>query len=141
MGLSGKPGASLRAFRDFREDAIVYGADIDHRILFDEERIHTFQLDQTSIESWASLKSKLNGKRFSLIIDDGLHNSIANLTVILEGLELVEPGGFLVVEDINIHDLPVYKILHTFLRAQFNCKFMTSLTPTGCVFVAERHLG
>ena len=41
MGKFGKPGASLRAFRDFCPNAIIYGADIDQSILFKEERIKT----------------------------------------------------------------------------------------------------
>ena len=47
MGINGKPGASLRAFRDYCPNASVFGADIDKRILFEEERIKTFYVDQT----------------------------------------------------------------------------------------------
>jgi hypothetical protein len=38
MGPGGKPGASLRAFRDFCPNAQLFGADIDHRRLFEEEK-------------------------------------------------------------------------------------------------------
>jgi hypothetical protein len=47
MGKNGKPGASLRAFRDCFLRAKIYGADFDSRILFNEERINTFFVDQT----------------------------------------------------------------------------------------------
>ena len=40
MGTEGKPGASLRAFRDFCMNAEVIWADIDKRILFKEDRIN-----------------------------------------------------------------------------------------------------
>ena len=39
MGIKGKPGASVRAFRDYFDKAIIYGADIDSKILFFEKRI------------------------------------------------------------------------------------------------------
>ena len=44
MGCNGTPGASLRAFRDFCPKAEIYGADVDSRILFSEDRIKTFLL-------------------------------------------------------------------------------------------------
>ena len=43
-----KSGASLRAFQDYFSKAIIYGCDIDHKVLFKEKRIKTFYLDQTS---------------------------------------------------------------------------------------------
>ena len=49
MGASGKPGASLRAFRDFCPQAQVFGADIDRRILFEEDRIRTLLRRSNSI--------------------------------------------------------------------------------------------
>ena len=42
MNINGKPGASLRAWRDYFENALIYGADIDKNILFKENRINTF---------------------------------------------------------------------------------------------------
>jgi hypothetical protein len=46
MGSMGKPGASLRVWRDYFLNAIIYGADIDKDILFAEEKIKTFYIDQ-----------------------------------------------------------------------------------------------
>jgi hypothetical protein len=43
-----KQGASLRAFRDYFYRANIYGVDIDPDTLFNENRIKTYQLDQTS---------------------------------------------------------------------------------------------
>jgi hypothetical protein len=42
MGLSGTPGASLRAFRDFNPNINVIGADIDERILFSRSESKLF---------------------------------------------------------------------------------------------------
>ena len=58
MGKEGKPGASLRAFRDFCINAEVIGADIDKRILFKEDRIKTFYVDQTNNSSLDNFKDK-----------------------------------------------------------------------------------
>ena len=46
MGVFGAPGASLRGWRELFPHALVYGADIDRRILFEEDRIKTFYCDQ-----------------------------------------------------------------------------------------------
>ena len=46
MGIHGRPGASLRGWRELFTYALVYGADIDRDILFEEDRIQTFYCDQ-----------------------------------------------------------------------------------------------
>lgn len=38
MTASGKPGASLRVWRDFFPNAMIWGADLDRNILFTEDR-------------------------------------------------------------------------------------------------------
>ena len=52
MGKDGVPGASLLAFQDFFPNADIHGADIDKRILFDRDRIHTHYVDQRSYQSF-----------------------------------------------------------------------------------------
>jgi hypothetical protein len=55
MLITGKPGASLRVWRDYFPNATVYGADIDKDILFEEDRIKTYyinQLDPVDIKSF-----------------------------------------------------------------------------------------
>ena len=47
MGIFGIPGSSLRAWKDYFPNAEIFGADIDPDILFIEERIRTFHVDQT----------------------------------------------------------------------------------------------
>ncbi len=59
MGESGKPGISLRAFRDFASQAKVFGADIDSRILFEEDRIQTYWVDQTDLSSFTQLETSV----------------------------------------------------------------------------------
>ena len=83
MGASGKPGASMRAFRDFCPNAQVFGADIDRRVLFEEDRIRTYYVDQTRVSSFNELSANLPDGLFDLVIDDGLHSPNANIATML----------------------------------------------------------
>ena len=106
MGPGGKPGASLRAFRDFCPNAMVFGADIDRRVLFDEVRIHTSFVDQTRPETFASLAVP---DAFDLVIDDGLHAPDANLATLMYALPKIRDGGWIVIEDISSHAVPLWR--------------------------------
>jgi len=110
MGKKGKPGASLRAFRDWGPQFQVYGADLDESILFSDERITTYPVDQTSMASLASLAARFSHNSLDIIIDDGLHTPVANLNTIQALLTLLKPGGFLVIEDILDRYLTIWKI-------------------------------
>tara|TARA_Y100001968_G_scaffold325483_1_gene366800 strand:+ start:1230 stop:2090 length:861 start_codon:yes stop_codon:yes gene_type:complete len=108
MGNDGTPGASLRAFKSFCPNAQIYGADIDKRILFEEERIKTFYLDQTKLDSFTEL-SKHIGNDFDLIIDDGLHEPLANIYTLTFALTHIRDNGWIVIEDIFPAALPVWE--------------------------------
>lgn len=102
MGLDGQPGASLRGWRELFPHALMYGADIDRDILFEEDRIKTFYCDQLDSGAIRDLWSQpvLQGG-MDIIIDDGLHTFEAN-TLFLDGsLEQLNPGGVYVIEDIS----------------------------------------
>jgi hypothetical protein len=124
MGADGKPGASLRAWRDFCLDSSVIGCDIDKRILFNEPGIKTFQLDQTSESSWQKLKSEIKNSKFDLIIDDGLHSPLANLQTILAVQDLIAPGGVIVIEDIATQSIPVWQTLSILLEDFWQVKLV-----------------
>lgn len=112
MGAAGRPGASLRAFRDHLPNANIFGADIDKRILFAEDRIETFWCDQTSQRAFNDLAAKIPDG-LDLIIDDGLHSPHANLRTLAFGLKKVRVGGLMVVEDIHREALPVWQAVAT----------------------------
>lgn len=114
MGLGGRPGASLRAFRDWALKAEVVGADIDRGVLFEEERIRTFFVDQTDPASLKLLGSEV-GTGFDLIIDDGLHLPHANLNTIEALLPLLKPGGTMVIEDIDAIHLHYWHVAGSIL--------------------------
>jgi hypothetical protein len=110
MGPGGIPGASLRAWRDLSPTNQVVGVDIDADILFQEERISTFKIDQLDASSWHSLPRGVVEEGFDLIIDDGLHSPIANLNTVIATLPLLKAGGYLVIEDVASRALPVWDL-------------------------------
>ncbi|MBV8135012.1 MAG: hypothetical protein JO121_05110 [Deltaproteobacteria bacterium] len=125
MGTGGKPGASLRAFRDFLTNAEIYGADIDERILFEEERIKTYYLDQTDSRSFDHLGKRIPSE-LDLIIDDGLHSPNANINTVLFGLQRIRIGGWLVVEDIAPNAIPVWELVAALLPANYTPHILTA---------------
>lgn len=113
MGREGKPGASLRVFRDFLPEAQVFGADIDRRILFAEDRITTYYVDQTDPASVDALGAQL--PELDLVIDDGLHAPHANLAVVALAVRKLRPGGWVVVEDIADEAAPLWRVVGSLL--------------------------
>lgn len=135
MGEGGRPGASLRAFRDYCPNAALFGADIDRRILFEEERIRTFFVDQTEPDTFAALAAEVPDG-FDLVIDDGLHAPAANLATLSFGLRKVRPGGFVVVEDIPDAALPFWQVLAALLPPHLRASLLRA--RGGCLFVVQR---
>jgi hypothetical protein len=135
MTAGGRPGASLRAFRDFLPQAQVYGADVDRRVLFEEERISTFFVDQTDPQTFVELEKRC-GSGLDVVIDDGLHSPAANLTVLQFGLRTVRVGGFVVIEDIREAAVPLWRVVGTLLRPRWRCDLIRA--RWGFVFVAQR---
>lgn len=103
VGEKYRPGASLRMWRDYFPDATVYGCDIDTSVMFEEERIKTFWVDQSS---QAMLNKHVPDIQYEIILDDGSH--------ILEHMETsfktlwprVTHGGMYIIEDLNEHMIP-----------------------------------
>jgi hypothetical protein len=119
MGAAGRPGASLRAFRDFCPNANVFGADVDESILFTEERILTYHVDQTRIETFDLIKPDLPVGDFDLVIDDGLHAPNANVASLIFGLSILSPGGWLVIEDIGHQAFPIWQVVARLLPSRY----------------------
>jgi hypothetical protein len=131
MGVDGKPGASLRAFRDFLPEASIYGADIDRGALFNEDRIETFYLDQTDFAAYRGLPVKT----YDIIIDDGLHTVDANLTVLIYAMEALRPGAWLVIEDIHPAAEPIWRVLPALLPPSYESHLIKT---DSLVFVMRR---
>ena len=118
MGIEGKPGASVRAFRDFFDNAIIFGADIDRKTLFRENRIKTFYLDQTKTNSLSQFFKKFG--KFDLIVDDGLHVPYANLNVLISSLNYLSDQGFIIIEDIPFKARPIWEIVSFILSKKYH---------------------
>jgi hypothetical protein len=118
MALWGTPGASLRAFREFLKSAMIFGADVDKRILFEEERIRTFFVDQTNAATFAELAQSVPSD-LDLVIDDGLHSPNANIETLTFGLTKIKIGAWVVVEDIAPEAIPVWEVVSALLPSKY----------------------
>ena len=109
MGISGKPGASLRVWRDFFPNAMVYGADIDRDVLFEENRIKTFFIDQLDQNAIKSFWYEIDVEDFDFMVDDGLHTFEAGSSLFLNSIARLGINGIYVIEDVSQKDLLRYK--------------------------------
>jgi hypothetical protein len=132
MGVNGRPGASLRGWRELFPHALVYGADIDRDILFEEDRIKTFYCDQLNSVAIRDLWSQpeLQGG-MDIIIDDGLHTFEGNTSFLDGSLERLRPGGVYAIEDITQETLKKWRhYLETIYSKRFqNHEFALVMLP------------
>jgi hypothetical protein len=135
MGKGGKPGASLRTFRDYLK-IHIYGADVDRRILFKEDNISTFYIDQLNVNSIKDLKKNI--PKLDLIIDDGLHQPDANLNVVIELMDHLNPGGILIIEDIELIFNEVFDLTKNIFQKIYNFKTsLIKMNNTYCFLVQK----
>lgn len=109
MGATGVPGASLQAWREFFLNAEVFGGDVDSRILFQEEHIRTFFVDQTKPHTIKALWEEVGDIEFDLILDDGLHEFDANINFLEGSMQQLKQDGIFVIEDIVYGYLPQWE--------------------------------
>lgn len=135
MGISGSPGASLRAFRDCCVSAEVIGLEFDSKILFTENRIRTYFVDQTRPETFADLSDVVGGD-FDLMVDDGLHAPHANIFSLSFFMPRLKIGGFAVIEDISKQSVLIWKVVSRQLPESFRSALVR--TKAAWVFVVQR---
>ena len=109
MGKQGTPGASLRVWKDYFQNGEIYGADIDKDILFNEDRIKTYFVDQLDSESIKNMWNNIGVKDFDIIIDDGLHEVDANLNFFKNSFDKLRRNGIYIIEDVKLFDLNTFK--------------------------------
>jgi len=91
---------------------LIFGADVDSKMLFQEERIRTFEVDQTDRKSLKLLAERLPiNVEFDIVIDDGLHAPHANIATLEFGLRLIRAEGWVVIEDIALAARPVWNLV------------------------------
>ena len=127
MGASGKPGASLRIWREYFPNAHIYGADIDRDILFQEERISTFHVDQTSPDSIGQLWNTINVDEFDLMIDDGLHSFEAGVCLFENSFSRLRRSGIYIIEDVATGSMVKFRAY--FKSKDHKVEFVTLARP------------
>jgi hypothetical protein len=105
MTVDGMPGASLRVWRDYFKNAQIYGADIDKDILFQEDRIKTYYVDQLNTPSIETMWKNIGINNFDIIIDDGLHTTDANINLFINSFNKLKKNGIYIIEDVHILEL------------------------------------
>ena len=118
MGVEGIPLASLKAWRDFFENANIYGADIDKKILKNEERIKTYFVDQTDPETIKSMFKKIGVNKFDIMLEDGLHEFNANICFFENSIEFLSNDGVYIIEDVYFKDKE--KFVNYFNKSNYN---------------------
>ena len=103
--ISGKnrSGASLKVLKNYFPNADIYGADIDKKTLFSEDRIKTYYVNQLNSESIKSMWSKIDKEDFDLIIDDGMHTMDAGYKFFENSFHKLKYGGIYIIEDLHIN--------------------------------------
>jgi len=102
LGLApGKTGASLRVWRDYFKNAQIYGADINKNILFQENRIKTFYVDQLNTPSIELMWKEIGIQNFDIIIDDGRHTTDANINLFINSFDKLKKNGIYIIEDVD----------------------------------------
>jgi hypothetical protein len=118
MGADGVPLASLRAWRDFFENANIYGADIDKNILKNEKRIKTFFVDQKNPEAIKLLFEQIGEDTFDIILEDGLHEYSANICFFENSIKFLSDDGTYIIEDVYFKDKE--KFINYFKNKNYN---------------------
>jgi hypothetical protein len=127
-GVAYKPGASMRMWRDYFPAATIVGCDILPSVLFEEDRIKTFLVDQSSVESLNKLIQSVQRIQPSadIILDDGSHQEKHMVTTFNTLWKFVRPdGGIYIIEDIN----------RTFLDRIINLPTEAGFTDAECIKV------
>lgn|SRR5574341_22124 len=95
-----RPGASLRAWRDYFSRALVYGVDVQpDTMIIGEDRIATALCDSTNADAVAAYLSRSSG--FDIIVDDGLHTPDAQMKTLRNFYPSLLLNGFYVIEDVE----------------------------------------
>lgn len=127
MGVNGKPGASLRVWRDYFPNAMIFGGDIDKTILFQEERIKTYFIDQLNPKLIKQFWNLTEENDFDLMIDDGLHTFEGGKTLFLNSIQHLSLTGLYIIEDVTVPDLFEYK--YFFNQTNYDVDYITMYRP------------
>lgn len=106
MGTKGIPLASVKGWKRYFTNAIIYGGDIDKEILKNEDRLYCNVIDMTDKESILSFWNNYAFK-MDIILDDGLHEYDANVTLFENSS--YKFNHYYIIEDIGSNYIPQWK--------------------------------
>ncbi len=90
-------GSSLRMWRDYFPMGMIYGVDLKAKRMFSEDRIRTFQADQSDSKSLVKIAEEVGP--FDIVIDDGSHCGNDQMVSFSALIDHVKSGGWYCVED------------------------------------------
>jgi hypothetical protein len=136
-GANYRPGASLRAWRDYFPNAEIHGIDpAPDTTVVGEPRIKTHQFDSRDAALATELFARFSHVIPDLIIDDGLHTPDAQIATMQNFLPHVRPGGLYIVEDVEPQH--VKTVAGEINRIRPNSIFVPDMRPEPWVAIAIR---
>jgi len=100
-------GGSLRMWRDYFPFAEVIGLDNHSELLFEADRIKCFYAEQNEPETL--IEAVKNCGKFDLIVDDGSHVLVHQLSSFKNLFPFIKEGGMYAIEDVFIETLDQVK--------------------------------
>ncbi len=100
VGIGG--GESLKMWRDYFPNAMIYGVDIQHK----EEiggQVHIIQSEQTDC---GTLQDNLKDQKLEIIVDDASHDQGKTMQTLDCLWPILRSRGWYVIEDMNRHLFP-----------------------------------
>ncbi len=126
-------GPSLRMWREYFPNATITGIDIDEHCMFTDERIETYQCDQTDPQSINQFLNQIPDRKFDIVIDDGLHTYHAAITLFENVIDRLDNCGIYVIEDIRQRD--VWEYAEYFKNKNYTTRFF--IMPKTATFFGE----
>ena len=96
-----KPGASHYMWEEFFPNSMIYGIDINRKILFNTDRIKTFHGNQYNRDHLINFSNLTNNINFDIIIDDGSHIPEHQVFTMLYFLDFLNNNGLYIIEDVH----------------------------------------
>jgi hypothetical protein len=95
-------GGSLETWRQlFPVPSRIIGVDLNQRVSeLRKDGFEVYILDTGKSEEWSVLTNELSGK-VDLLVDDGGHTNLQQIQAVIHGVNLVKPGGWIVIEDLH----------------------------------------
>jgi len=91
-------GRSLKMWKEYFENAIIYGIDIHPACLINEDRIVSKLISQTNFDLF---DKEFKSIEFDIIIDDASHINSHQINGFKNSFKYVKSGGFYVLEDLH----------------------------------------